>query len=64
MDRTYLDTIKTLAQGALGIYHYYDTNKLMEAHNKKMNLQRQQWMYEMNVYRMKAEMYRLKMIII
>ena len=35
----------------------------MEAHNKKMNLQRQQWMYEMNVYRMKAQL-RLKMIII
>ena len=47
MNNTYLvtkDTIKTIAQGALGAmtfgaYHQYTTNKIMELNNKKLELQ-------------------------
>jgi hypothetical protein len=47
MNNTYLvskDTIKTIAQGALGAmtfgaYHQYTTNKIMELNNEKLELQ-------------------------
>ena len=44
LDKTYLDTIKTLAQGALGgltfgMYHQYTTNKMMEMNNEQMKSQ-------------------------
>ena len=47
MHKTYListDTLKTIAQGALGAmsfgaYHQYTTNKIMELNNEKQELQ-------------------------
>jgi len=51
MDKTYLDTIKTLAQGALGgltfgMYHSYVTNNMMEEFNKENTLKNQKWLEE------------------
>ena len=51
LDKTYLDTIKTLAQGTLGgltfgMYHFYVTNNMMEEFNKENRLKNQKWLEE------------------
>jgi signal transduction histidine kinase len=55
MNKTYLlstDTLKTMAQGALGAmtfgaYHQYTTNKIMELNNEKQELYQKYFMDKM-----------------
>jgi len=55
MSKTYLisgDTLKTIAQGALGAmtfgaYHQYTTNKIMELNNEKVEIQHKYFMDKM-----------------
>ena len=55
MNNTYLiskDTLKTIAQGALGAmsfgaYHQYTTNKIMELNNEKVEIQHKYFMDKM-----------------
>ncbi len=58
------DTLKIIIQGALGAltfgaYHQYTTNKIMELHNEKQQLQQKYFMDEMD-NRHKTEMNELR----
>ena len=49
------DTLKTIAQGALGamtfgVYHQYTSNKMMELNNAKLNLQYKIFMDKMELH--------------
>ena len=67
MNKTYLisaDSLKTMAQGALGamtfgMYHQYTTNKMMEMNNIQMNLNNQYFKDKMEAQH-KAEMDELR----
>ena len=52
------ETLKTISQGALGAmtfgaFHQYTTNKIMELHNEKIELQHQTFMDKMKKKRLK-----------
>jgi hypothetical protein len=58
------DTLKIIIQGALGAmtfgaYHQYTTNKIMELHNEKQQLQQKYFMDKMD-NRHKTEMNELR----
>ena len=60
MSKPYIDTIKTIAQGALGAvtfgaYHQFTTNRIMELNNEKLNLQHQYFIDKMETQH-RAEM--------
>ena len=67
MSKTYLvslDSLKTVAQGALGamtfgVYHQFTTNKLMDINNEKQDLSHKYFMDKMEIHH-KQEMKELR----
>lgn len=61
------ETLKTIAQGALGAmtfgaYHQFTTNKMMELNNEKIEIQHKYFMDKMeNKYKIDMDKYKLEM---